>query len=102
MQIQINGKAAADAWVERARGLNEETESLLKDVSNLLTSVRNFSEGTLVDEIVELGDGVITATTALMSGMNQIYDVVNKLLDFLKNLFEEATGFQSDSKSAIM
>ena len=55
MQIQINGKDAADAWVERARGLNEETEGLLKDVSNLLTSVRNFSEGTLVDEIVELG-----------------------------------------------
>ncbi len=101
MQIQIHGRAAAEQWKEDARKLNEDTDRLLKDVGNLLTDVRSFSEGTLVDEIVDLGDGVITATTTLMTGMNQIFDVVSKLLNFLEKLMSEASGFQKDSKSAI-
>lgn len=96
MRIAINGKNAALAWQDRARQLNEETDRLLKEVSSTLQSVRQFSEGTLVDEIVDLGDKLVTATTKLMQGMNGIFDVVNSLLNFLENLI---TGSSQDVKS---
>lgn len=87
MQIKMEGRQAAEQWKARAQSLNERTDALLKDVSNLLQSVREFSEGTLVDEIYDLGTNLITATTKLMEGMNKIYDVVNGLLNFLAQLF---------------
>ena len=101
MQIAMEGRDAANNWENQARSLNERTETTLKEVSNLLTSVRNFSEGTLVDEIYDVGDRLVTATTNLMQGMNKIFDVVKNLLSFFTNLFSEASQAQSDTKSYL-
>lgn len=101
MQITMEGREAANNWEDRARALNDNTERTLGEVSTLLQSVQYFSEGTLVDEIVDLGTNVITTTTALMQGMNKIYDVISGLLGFLANLFTEATENANDTRSAM-
>jgi len=97
----MEGRAAANEWKDRARVLNERTQRLLTDVSNTLKSVREFSEGSLVDEIVDLGDTLVTATTKLMQGMNGIFDVVNKLLNFLEELITGSTKEVQGTKSYI-
>ena len=102
MQIAMEGRDAAKNWEARARALNDSTENTLKDVSNLLQSVRNFSEGTLVDEIYDFGTNLITTTTKLMAGMNKIYDVISGLLSFFTNLFQSASENVKDSKSGII
>lgn len=96
MTIAMEGRAAANQWVNKAKELNERTKRLLDAVSETLKSVRQFSEGTLVDEIVDLGSTLMTATTKLMNAMNEIFNVVNKLLDFLSNLI---TGSSQNVKS---
>lgn len=101
MRIAISGRADAENWKNQARALNEETERLLKEVSETLQSVRQFSEGSLVDEIVDLGDKLITATTSLMKGMNGIFDVVNNLLSFLGNLISDSTKDVQGTRSYV-
>ena len=101
MQIAMEGREAATNWEERARALNENTERTLGEVSTLLQSVQYFSEGTLVDEIVDLGTNVITTTTALMQGMNKIYDVISGILGFFTNLFTNASENAQNTKSTM-
>lgn len=101
MRIAISGRSDAENWKNQARALNEETERLLKEVSETLQSVRQFSEGSLVDEIVDLGDKLITATTSLMKGMNGIFDVVNNLLSFLGNLISDSTKDVQGTRSYV-
>ena len=95
MRIEMEGRQAANEWKGDAERLNEDTQRLLNEVSNLLKSVKEFSEGTLVDEIFDLGTNLITATTKLMEGMNKIYDVIDGLLNFLAELF---SGSSSSTK----
>jgi len=102
MRIAIEGREAAEAWKREAQELNEETQTLLNEVSELLKSVRDFSEGTLVDEIVDLGSNLVTATTKLMEGMNMIFDVVNNLLNILMELFNNASANTKDTNQYIM
>ena len=101
MQIRMEGRDAANNWKHEAEGLNERTEKLLTDVSNLLKSVRDFSEGTLVDEIYDVGTSLVTATTRLMEGMNKIYDVVNGLLDLFTNFITGASNSTRNVRSTI-
>lgn len=101
MRIAIEGREAAQAWQNEARVLNDETEKTLNDVANTLKSVREFSEGSLVDEIVDLGDSLITATTKLMQGMNGIFDVVKSLLSFLENLISGSSDAVKSTKGYI-
>ena len=91
MRIEMEGRQAANDWKKDAERLNERTESLLKEVSKLLQEVKDFSEGTLVDEIVELGNNLLIATTKLMEGMNKIYDVIEGLLNLLAKLFSDSS-----------
>ncbi len=98
MQIAIEGRDAAKNWEAKAKDLNERTDSTLKDVSNLLKSVRDFSEGTLVDEIYDVGTTLVTATTKLMEGMNKIFDVVHGLLNFFAGFFQNASENQGNTK----
>lgn len=92
MQIAMEGRESAEQWKKDAQALNDRTESLLNDVSELLKSVKDFSDGTLVDEIFDLGTNLVNATRTLMEGMNQIFNVVNGLLDFLQQLFTGASA----------
>ena len=101
MQIRMEGRDAAMNWKSRAEELNQRTERLLTDVSNLLKSVRDFSEGTLVDEIYDVGTTLVTTTTKLMEGMNKIYDVVNGLLNFFTNFITGATESTRNVRSTI-
>jgi len=101
MRIEMEGRQAAEEWKRDAERLNQDTERLLKEVSALLKSVKDFSEGTLVDEIFDLGTNLITATTHLMEGMNKIYDVIEGLLNFLKELFLGASKNSSEVSSYI-
>lgn len=101
MQIRMEGRQAANEWKSRAESLNNRTQTLLNDVSNTLKSVRELSEGSLVDEIVALGDSLLTATTKLMQSMNAIFDVVNKLLNFLEELISGSSKEVQAVKSFV-
>ena len=59
------------------------------------------SEGTLVDEIYDVGTSLVTATTRLMEGMNKIYDVVNGLLDLFTNFITGASNSTRNVRSTI-
>ena len=92
MQIAMEGREAADQWKRDTQNLNDRTDKLLREVSTLLQTVKDFSDGTLVDEIFNLGSTVIDATTKLMEGLNQIFGVVDQLLGLLGNLFESVSS----------
>lgn len=99
--IQMEGRAAANAWKARAQELNERTERLLNEVSTTLESVREYSEGSLVDEIVALGASLATATNKLLSAMNGLFDVVNNLLNLLESFISGSTSDVQKTKSYL-
>lgn len=98
MQIAIEGTDAANNWKSRATDLNQRTETTLREVSTLLEQVNTFAEGTLVDEIVDVGSTLVNATTHLMEGMNMIFSVVEGLLSKLAELFTAGTRNTQDTK----
>ena len=92
MKIEVAGKTAGENWKRKAEQLNNNTEKLLGEVSKTLEKVQAVSDGTLVDEIAEVGTTLITSTTKLMEGMNGLLTVVDKLLGFLDELFSTVSG----------
>ena len=90
--ISITGSAEAKAWASKAEALNQRTQALLDEVAATLRQVGTDSEGSVVDQIMDMGEKLSTATLKLIEGMNGIMGVVNGLLSAVGNVIEEGVG----------
>ncbi len=90
MQISIGNEAAARAWLEEVRGINEDYRVAMEEAANTLSSMNEFASGTLVDDIVSLGHDLLNAGQTIFQGIDQIADTVGNLVVAVGNFVDEA------------
>ena len=97
-QIAVKNRATADAWVSKAKALNERADEVNKRVSALLRQLDEGSAGDVVTTLVQAGGTLLTAANEIFTGVTQIcnaissvislvQDVVGGLVDAVKGIF---------------
>ena len=99
-KVSITSQADAKLWQSKCDDLNQRTERAIKEMGDLLETVKQFCKGNLSDELVTLGNVVMEKATQLMQAMQVIFDFVNQLLGLLGGLLDAVLGHVSDTKSA--
>lgn len=94
LQIKVKDPATANAWLQKIMLLNEDYHEAMSGATETLTSVKDFADGTLVDEIYNFGSGLLSAADATFSAINAISGTVQSVLGVVEN-------FASDVVSGI-
>lgn len=94
LQIKVKDSASANAWLQKIMLLNEDYHAAMAEASETLTSVKDFSDGTMVDEIYNFGSGLLSAAETTFSAINTIAETVTSVISTVKN-------FESDVVSGI-
>lgn len=86
--ISIISEAQAKLWQNEVERLNEETQQLLLEVGEALQQVKDDADSTIVDEIYDWGTRIVTGTTKIFQGMNEILGTVTGILAKMKDVLE--------------
>lgn len=90
MQVSIGNEAAANAWLREVQGINEEYKVAMEAAAHTLNSMNEFASGTLVDDIVNLGNDLLNAGSAIFQAVDMIADTVGKVVVNVGNFVDEA------------
>lgn len=90
MKISIGNEAAATAWLQEVRGIDEEYKVAMEAAASTLESMNQFASGTLVDDIVNLGHDLLNAGQTIFSAIDEIADTVGSLVVTVGNFVDEA------------
>lgn len=91
--ISIKDNASATSWLMNVVAINEQYHRAMKEAADTLTDMQNFADGTIVDDFVDLGSSMLTATESTFNAINSIADTVNKAIGIYDNFKEEISGF---------
>lgn len=90
----------ADQWIRDLEQLNEETDTLLANVSVTLNQVQNSGSGQVVDNLVKLGNGLTTGFTLLMGAANSLAENFGSILKEIKSSVTQiTTGIDTSAKN---
>ena len=89
-QISIKNETQARNWLQDVQRINEAYDIAMKEAGNSLTDMKNMSEGTVVDEFVSLGDGLLTAGQTVFQGIDEIADTVGEVITEVGKFVDEA------------
>lgn len=92
VKVAVKDKDSANAWLMKVVALNEDYHAAMDEAGVALEDMQNFAEGTVVDEIVEVGQGIITAANETFEAINAIADTVNTVLSTVHNFVSDAAG----------
>ena len=92
VKIAIKDSATALQWLSDVQLINEDYHQAMEDSGKTLEGMKDFADGTMVDEFVSLGSGILTAAKNTFDAIDKIADTVNKVLDITKSFSEGAVG----------
>lgn len=92
LQISIKDNQTAKQWLGMVQKINEDYHTAMKDAGNTLVDMKNFAEGTLVDDFVNFGTDILNAAQATFNAIEMISDTVNSILDKVTNFTENVVG----------
>ena len=93
VQISVKDKESANAWLMKVMTINEDYHSAMIDAGDALVDMQNFADGTVVDELVAVGDGIIGAANETFKAINTIADTVNTILGSVGDFVSTVTGW---------
>jgi hypothetical protein len=100
-ELDIKGKAAAEAWQEKATNLNNRTQDKLTQVSACLQELQTESVGDMVDQIAEAGAEMLAATAKMMDAMSKMVSMVKDILTALGQAVDAVIETITANKSTI-
>ena len=92
MQINIKDRDSATAWLNKVEQTNEKYHNAMRDAGECLSTMSDFCDGTIVDEIVKYGTTMMNAAQKTFEGLSLISGTVNKILDTVTNFTENVVG----------
>lgn len=101
VQVAIKDEQTARQWLEMVNVINQDYKVAMQEAANVLEDMQNFADGTLVDEFVSFGSGLLTASEAVFEGINAIADTVTQVISTVSNFVEEAEGFIKNAVNQI-
>lgn len=89
--FSICDAASARAWYDNVQLIHQDYHTAIKDAGDILVDTQNFAEGTIVDDLVKTGHGMLSAAEKTFEAIDSIADTVNKILD-IKGEFISGAG----------
>lgn len=93
MQIAIKDRPAAQTWQNTADDLNTRAQDAVNEAARIVQAIKDMADGTLIDELFELGGTLSNVAARLFEAMNAILTVVNNLLNAIEDFKNEAIEF---------
>ena len=93
VKVSVKDKDSANAWLERVMNINEDYHTAMKDAGDALVSMQDFADGTVVDELVAVGESLIGAANETFKAINTIADTVNTILGSVSKFAGEVAGW---------
>ena len=92
MNISIKDQAAALSWLNQITLLNEEYHAEMQDAGRTLQQTKEFAEGTVVDELVNLGSSSLDAAQKTFEAIDAIAQTVEKVCSIVGGWQEGIIG----------
>lgn len=89
-QLSIKNSTQAKAWLDNVKEINQAYDEAMKDAGQTLKEMKSTAEGTVVDEFVNLGDGVLTAGQQVFNGIDSIADTVADVMQSVGDFVDDA------------
>ena len=91
-QISIKDENSARQWLQMVEGINQDYHQAMKDAADCLQDMQNFADGTMVDELVNFGNAMLTAADKTFDTISKISETVNTVLSKVKEFTEDIVG----------
>lgn len=92
VQISVKDREEAMSWLQKVMETNELYHTAMEEAGHALTEINEFSEGTLVDDIVNFGTDLMNAGQQIFEGISTIADTVTSLVNSVSDFIDNAKG----------
>lgn len=82
--LDVQDSASVQAWKDRAQALNERTEQVIKEASQVLDEFKDTAEGNVFEQVCQYSGQVISGLTEVMRGINSILTAVDSMMNLIK------------------
>ena len=100
-QVSIKDSTSAQNWLSMVEAINEDYLVAMKEANQVLREVNNVAEGTIVDEMVDLGDKILTCGEQVFNGISKISETVTSIISTVSDVVDSAKNLFSGAVSAI-
>lgn len=92
VQISIKDEQSAKQWRNTVEDINTDYKKALADAAETMVNMKDFADGTMVDEFVKYGDQLLNAAQVTFEAINTIASTVDTVVDKVNNFVSEAVG----------
>ena len=92
VQIAVKDEQTAKQWLSMVQDINTDYLKAMTDAGETMINMKDFAEGTLVDDFVKYGTDLCNAAQQTFDAIGTIADTVNKILSVVGNFVEGAVG----------
>lgn len=94
MLLDLKGKAQAEAWRNQLNDLNEETNTVLRNVSSCIDEIKSESAGDPVEQLVVTAADMVDAAAEVIKGLRGLESAV-------KTVIAEAIKWAAQAAQAV-
>ena len=102
VKVSIKDEASARQWLQMVQEINQDYNVAMADASQCLINMKDFADGTLVDDYVKFGDNMLDAAKKTFEAIDTIADTVNDVLSIAQNFVEGAVSGIGKLASAVL
>jgi len=92
VKISIKDEQSAREWLSMVQEINQDYHHAMADASQTMIDMKDFADGTMVDEFVKYGTDLLNAAETTFKAIDSIADTVNSVLSITKNFVDGALG----------
>lgn len=100
--ISIKDEQTAKQWLTMVEDLNSDYQQAMHDAGQTLVDVQEFSEGTMVDELVKYGTDLMNAAETTFTAIAEISGTVNTVLSKVNDFVQNTLGGLGKLASAVL
>ena len=79
--ISVKDRSMAESWLQKVVGLNMDYEVAMKEAAETIQGMKDFAEGTMVDDFVNFADNLLHAADETFKAISSIATTVTSVLD---------------------
>lgn len=92
LKISITDETSAKLWLEDVKMINDDFHTAMSEAGQELQRAKEFGEGTVVDELYDMGTNFLNAAEKVYNTVNEISTAVNSVLSKVGEFLTDATG----------
>jgi len=100
--INIKDEVTAKKWLAEVEEINADYHEAMKAAAECLKDMKDFGEGTMIDEFVGFADKMLTASEAIFKAVEQIAESVNEVIKHAKDLTSAVTDIIKQTANKIL